>query len=229
MSDVHGVGADQAREGLTYEEMVEGLRARGDPLSFDAANALIYLRAQEELLEDWQQRAKRAEEAAADVRRPLDAQMARLNARVVEQNEEIARLSAANMAHPAGAMEAESESADLEADTWTFKMKPGLPRERRALPDRAAAAEPGERDMNRADCKALRSAALQLLKWADILRASYQTQTGYWDPSVAGSEGGKLLHDKHRAMAKRLRAIANAEQAKLPRRHKALADPEYSQ
>lgn len=72
--------------------------------------------------------------------------------------------------------------------------------------------------MNRADCKALRSAALQLISWAHTLRASYQTEAGYWDASVAGCEAGKATHDKHLATAKRLRAIANAEQAKLPKR-----------
>lgn len=49
---------------------------------------LFYLEAQEGLLEEWQERAKRAEEALAEVKRPLDAQMARLNATVERLNGE---------------------------------------------------------------------------------------------------------------------------------------------
>ncbi len=50
---------------------------------------LFYLEAQEGLLEDAQQRAMRAENEIEDIKRPLDAQMARLNARVVELNGEL--------------------------------------------------------------------------------------------------------------------------------------------
>lgn len=57
-----------------------------------AACRICYLEAQESLLEEWQQRAKRAEESLAEVQRPLDAQMARLNATVVQLNEENERL-----------------------------------------------------------------------------------------------------------------------------------------
>ena len=53
---------------------------------------IAYLEAQESMLEEAQQRAKRAEEAAAEVQRPLDAQMARLNETVTRLNEENARL-----------------------------------------------------------------------------------------------------------------------------------------
>lgn len=54
---------------------------------------LFYLEAQEMLLEEWQQRAQRAEEAIAEVQRPLDAEMARLNETVVWLNEENERLA----------------------------------------------------------------------------------------------------------------------------------------
>lgn len=54
---------------------------------------LFYLEAQESLLEEWQQRAKRAEDAIAETKRPLDAQMARLNETVVRLNAENERLS----------------------------------------------------------------------------------------------------------------------------------------
>ena len=55
---------------------------------------LFYLEAQESLLEEWQQRAKRAEDAIAEIQRPLDAQMSRLNETVVRLNDENERLRA---------------------------------------------------------------------------------------------------------------------------------------
>lgn len=56
---------------------------------------LFYLEAQESLLEEWQQRATRAEESILEVKRPLDAQMARLNATVERLNGENEVLRAA--------------------------------------------------------------------------------------------------------------------------------------
>ena len=53
---------------------------------------LFYLEAQESLLEEWQQRAERAEHAIAEIERPLDAQMARLNTTVARLNGENERL-----------------------------------------------------------------------------------------------------------------------------------------
>ncbi len=44
---------------------------------------IAYLEAQESMLEEAQQRAKKAEEVAAEIERPLDAQMARLNETVI--------------------------------------------------------------------------------------------------------------------------------------------------
>jgi len=49
---------------------------------------LFYLEAQEGLLEEAQQRAKKAEDDIKDMERPLDAQMARLNAEVTRLNGE---------------------------------------------------------------------------------------------------------------------------------------------
>lgn len=69
--------------------------------------------------------------------------------------------------------------------------------------------------MNRADCKALRSAALQLLEWARITRDSQCDGEGGWDNGCGQGAASKALHDKHVRTAKRLRAIANAEQARL--------------
>lgn len=72
--------------------------------------------------------------------------------------------------------------------------------------------------MNRTDCKALRSAALQLLDWAKVSRDSQTDDAGNWDNGCGQAAAAKALHDKHILTAKRLRAIANAEQAKLPKR-----------
>lgn len=62
---------------------------------------LFYLEAQEQLLEEWQQRAKRAEATIEEIQRPLDAQMARLNATVARLNGENERLKSAASAERA--------------------------------------------------------------------------------------------------------------------------------
>ena len=56
---------------------------------------IAYLEWQEGLLEEWQQRAQRAEESLAEVQRPLDAQMGRLNATITQLNGELSQLRAA--------------------------------------------------------------------------------------------------------------------------------------
>lgn len=56
---------------------------------------IAYLEAQEGLLEEWQQRALKAEETIKEIERPLDAQMARLNATVARLNDENERLRSA--------------------------------------------------------------------------------------------------------------------------------------
>lgn len=56
---------------------------------------LFYLEAQEQLLEEWQGRAVRAEQATAEVQRPLDAQMGRLNETVTRLNGELDEARAA--------------------------------------------------------------------------------------------------------------------------------------
>ena len=50
---------------------------------------LFYLEVQESLLEEWQQRAIRAEETIAEIKRPLEEQMARLNNTVTRLNGEL--------------------------------------------------------------------------------------------------------------------------------------------
>lgn len=70
-------------------------RARRDdpPATMEEAlQRIAYLEAQEDLLQEWQDRAEAAEAKATEIRRPLDEQMARLNARVIEQNAEIEQL-----------------------------------------------------------------------------------------------------------------------------------------
>lgn len=62
---------------------------------------LFYLEAQESLLEEWQQRATRAEEAIAEIKRPLDEQMARLNETVTRLNVENERLRSQSATAPA--------------------------------------------------------------------------------------------------------------------------------
>lgn len=69
--------------------------------------------------------------------------------------------------------------------------------------------------MNRADCKVLRSAALQLLEWAKVSRDSQCDDNGDWDNGCGQAAAAKALHDKHVRTAARLREIADAEQAKL--------------
>lgn len=56
--------------------------------------------------------------------------------------------------------------------------------------------------MNRADCKALRSAALELDKWRK---------------AIEGMEFYGVEVRKYPRLIKRLRLIANVEQAKLPK------------
>jgi hypothetical protein len=71
-----------------FSEEVKALRARGDTLSLAAANTIVYLQEQESLLQTWQDRGKAAEAHAAEVERPLDAQMARLNDNLIAANAE---------------------------------------------------------------------------------------------------------------------------------------------
>jgi len=59
--------------------------------------------------------------------------------------------------------------------------------------------------MNRADCKAIRSAALELAKWLKAIQTELYA----------------VEREKYPRLIKRLRAIANAEQAKLPKRAEA--------
>lgn len=70
--------------------------------------------------------------------------------------------------------------------------------------------------MTSADCKALRSAALELAFWAKTLRDSHTTKAADGSLDWGENEAAKRWHDKHLRLVKRLRKIANEEQAKLP-------------
>ncbi len=80
-----------AFDSVSHASFVDMLRARHDAMCSEAADRIGYLFAQEDLLEAFQQRAEKAEAAINEVQRPLDAQMARLNRRVIAMSEAIAR------------------------------------------------------------------------------------------------------------------------------------------
>lgn len=75
---------------------------------------LFYLEAQETLLEEWQQRAKRAEDAIAEIERPLDAQMERLNNTVIRLTADNER-QAAEIERLRGLVE---EAAEIAGREW---------------------------------------------------------------------------------------------------------------
>jgi hypothetical protein len=73
-----------AFEEVSHVELVERLRFRRDAMCSEAADRLDYLLAQEDLLEQAQQKAARLEAQIAEVQRPLDAEMGRLNRNLIE-------------------------------------------------------------------------------------------------------------------------------------------------
>lgn len=89
-----------AREGEEMsDDLVQRLRdnAQGEGMAIfdEAADALAYLEAQDGLLSKAQDECQRLRDELAETKRPLDAQMVRLNANLITANEEIARLRAA--------------------------------------------------------------------------------------------------------------------------------------
>lgn len=66
--------------------------------------------------------------------------------------------------------------------------------------------------MNRADCRALRSAALELVGWSKALKSNAEADGRFQEGTPAWR-----VHEKHLALVRRLRRIANEVQAKLPR------------
>lgn len=79
-------------DALSHHQIADWLRRYSHPLLKAAADSIDYLAAQEDLLEKAQQAAERAHAELAEVKRPLDEQMARLNQRVVELNADGERL-----------------------------------------------------------------------------------------------------------------------------------------
>lgn len=79
-------------DGMSHDEIALALRRIGGPLNEAAANSILYLAAQEGLLEKAQQAAEKAHYELAEHKRPLDEQMARLNQRVIDLNADAERL-----------------------------------------------------------------------------------------------------------------------------------------
>lgn len=76
-------------DGMSHNGIAEALRRYPHPLLQGAANSIFYLAAQEGLLEQAQQATQKARAELAETKRPLDAEMARLNARVIELTGEL--------------------------------------------------------------------------------------------------------------------------------------------
>ena len=70
--------------------------------------------------------------------------------------------------------------------------------------------------MTRDDCRAFRSAALELNTWAQEIRRAHTppTDRNNW----SGEPNAQKVYEKHLELVKRLRAIAGSEQARLPRK-----------
>jgi len=70
---------------MSHDALCDALKLSG-PLGREASDRIAYLSAQEDLLETAQQEAERLRQSLAEVQRPLDQQMARLNERVIAAN-----------------------------------------------------------------------------------------------------------------------------------------------
>lgn len=76
-------------DAMSHHEIADQLRLYRKPLLSAAADSIDYLAAQEGSLEKAQQSAARAHAELAETKRPLDAQMARLNQRVIDLTAEL--------------------------------------------------------------------------------------------------------------------------------------------
>lgn len=85
--------AQEQVDAMGHTEIALALRSIGGPLNEAAANSILYLAAQEDLLEKAQQAAEKARYELAEHTRPLDEQMARLNQRVIDLNADAERLN----------------------------------------------------------------------------------------------------------------------------------------
>jgi len=91
---------------MSHDALCAALKLSG-PLGREASDRIAYLSAQEDLLETAQQEAERLRQSLAEVQRPLDQQMARLNEQVIAANlranaaEALAQAMTDDMAGPA--------------------------------------------------------------------------------------------------------------------------------
>lgn len=76
-------------DGMSTIKLAETLRHYSHPLLDAAANSILYLAAQEGLLEEAQQAAERARTELKESKQPLSEQMARLNRRVIDLTAEL--------------------------------------------------------------------------------------------------------------------------------------------
>lgn len=124
---------------------------------------LFYLEAQESLLEEWQQRAKRAEDAIKEIERPLDDQMARLNETVVRLNGEVERYREGMENWRAAAGEKDVQLAGMAAAVTAMNVAPSA----RATITRAAW-EPDLRGGPMIDIDLSDGTNLPFLRWTDF-------------------------------------------------------------
>ena len=78
----------------SHDDLTKLLRFNGSDLANEAANRIDYLSAQEDLLQTWQDKHAHIAAELAEMKRPLDAQMARLNAALIEANRAVTALLA---------------------------------------------------------------------------------------------------------------------------------------
>lgn len=98
-------------DAVSHGAFVDLLRARNDDMCSEAADRIGYLFVQEDLLQQWQDKAEKLAADIAEIERPLDAQMAALNRRIIELNAAQERLQAE--AYAAGRADECEESAKL--------------------------------------------------------------------------------------------------------------------
>lgn len=114
-------------DALGHREIADRLRKYNHPLLRSAADSIDYLAAQEGLLERAQQATEQARSELAENKRPLDAQMARLNQRVIDLTSELdaTRLQLPRPATPvpgAGAVEQWRAMEDAPRDGTLLRL-----------------------------------------------------------------------------------------------------------
>lgn len=157
---------------------------------------LFYLEAQESLLDEWQERAKRAEATIAEIERPLDAQMARLNETVVRLNGENEKLRAAQSAI---APNVEAMRKALERiERWFGEFPPTADKwpDGSAVSYGAAYGSNGERDyMRKVAREALASAPSAIVPPREPTQAMYDAAKIIILPSYRGQLDNQHAYD----------------------------------